>query len=352
MSELPSKPERHTRHTRHTGHTATNLQVSGLPADFAGALATTGPMIFVLLLRDRSGHRCQSRVMHPLLSPLLAADDPFALPPITWQAAGVGVAVLVGGWLLARAVGWLTRVVLQWRGRSVSASVMFSWLARWLVLLLVFAAAITVVFPSVKPVNALGGIGVLSIAAGIAFQTVLGNMFAGIIILARDQFRVQDQVAVRDVAGTVTGISLTSTAVRTFDGRLVLIPNSVVHSEIVTVQTGFEHVRSTVQVDIDDSADLNAAITVAESAMASLTSVLSEPPPQALLQEVGSATVRMDLRFWSGARQMETKLAQHEVIGVVLNRLKEAGVKTGADVLVVEGGPQLLEVMRAAREST
>jgi len=289
--------------------------------------------------------------MHLLIFPLLAANDQFALPAVTWEGAGVGVIVLAGGWLVARVVGWLTRLVLQWRGRSASASAMFSNLARWLVLLLALAAAATVVFPSVKPVNALGGIGVLSIAAGIAFQTVLGNMFAGIIILARDKFRVNDQVAVRDVAGTVTGVSLTSTAVRTFDGRLVLIPNSVVHSEIVTVQTGFENVRSTVRVDIADSADLDAAITVAESAMSSLTSVLSEPPPQALLQEVGSATVRMDLRFWSGARQMETKLAQHEVIGVVLNKLKEAGVKTGADVLVVEGGPQLLDVIRQPRES-
>lgn len=281
----------------------------------------------------------------------VAAEDQI-LPPVTWQGIVIGVAVLVGGWLVAHAVGWLTRLFLRWRGKSASASAMFSSLARWLVLLLAFAAALTIVFPSVKPVNALGGIGVLSIAAGIAFQTVLGNMFAGIIILARDKFRVNDQIAVRDVAGTVTGVSLTSTTVRTFDGRLVLIPNSVVHSEIVTVQTGFEHVRSTVSVDIDDSADLGAAITVAEAAMASLASVLSEPAPQALLQEVGSATVRMDLRFWSGARQMETKLAQHEVVGAVLNQLRAAGVSTSADVLVVEGGPKLLQTMRERPDSS
>ena len=80
--------------------------------------------------------------------------------------------------------------------------------------------------------------------------------------------------------------------------------------------------------------------------MGSVPSVLDEPRPQALLQEVGSATVRMDLRFWSEARQMETKLAQHEVIAAVLDQLKEAGIKTGADVLVVEGGPQLLDAVK------
>ncbi|GAB2859447.1 mechanosensitive ion channel family protein [Nocardioides pacificus] len=280
-----------------------------------------------------------------------APEDALQLPPITWEGVGLGLVALLAGYLLARLAGWLTHRILLWRGRSPSASTMFSALTRWLVLLLSFAAALTVIFPSVRPVNALGGIGVLSIAAGIAFQTVLGNMFAGIVILARDKFRVDDQIAVRDVAGTVTGVTLTSTAVRTYDGRLVLIPNSVVHSEIVTVQTGYEQVRSTIGLDIDDSADLGQAVRTAYEAMVGVPAVAAEPPPQALLQEVGSATVRMDLRFWSGARQMETKLAQHEVVGAVLRALAEAGVKTGADVVVVEGGPRLLAAVGGGESS-
>ena len=272
------------------------------------------------------------------------------LPQVTWSSVALGVVVLVSGYVAGRLVGWAAGRLLLWRGRSPSASAMFSALARWLVVLLAFAAAVTVVFPSVRPVNALGGIGVLSIAAGIAFQTVLGNMFAGIVILARDTFRVGDQIAVGDVAGTVTGVSLTTTTVRTFDGRLVHIPNALVHSESVTVQTGFEEVRSTVSLEIADSADLDLAVTVAEAAMVGVEQVLASPPPQALLQEVGSATIRMDLRFWSGARQMETKVAQHEVIRSVLRSLSEAEVKTGSDVLVVEAGPELSKSLRSSQE--
>lgn len=229
---------------------------------------------------------------------------------------------------------------------------MFGTLAQSLVVVLAIAAALTLVFPSVKPVNALGGIGILSIAAGIAFQTVLGNMFAGIVILARDIFRVGDQIAVEDVAGTVLEINLTSTSVRTFDGRKALIPNSVIHSEVVTVQTGFEHVRSTISLDIDDQADFEVAARVAEGAMRQVPAVLDDPAPQALLQGVGSATVRMDLRFWSGARQMETRVAQHHVIVAVLRELADAGVVTGSDVLVVEGGPALLSALRASDDGS
>jgi small conductance mechanosensitive channel len=276
----------------------------------------------------------------------LLANEALELPSVTWESLALGLAILLGGWIVGRLVRVATRGFLSWRGRSPSASRMFGALAEGAVVVLAFAAAVTVVFPSVRPVNALGGIGIVSIAAGIAFQTVLGNMFAGIVILARDVFRVGDQIAVEDTAGTVTEINLTSTVVHTFDGRLVLIPNALVHSEIVTVQTGYEQVRSSIAVDIDDSADLDLAVRVAEQAMTQAPEVAADPAPQALLHEVGSATVKMDLRFWSGARQMETRRAQHEVIRAVLASLRQAGVKTGSDVLVVEGGPQLLEAVR------
>lgn len=273
--------------------------------------------------------------------PAISTED-LELPQVTTEGVLIGLGLLVVGWLLSRLVRMATHAFLSWRGRSPSASGMFAALSQWVVLILAFAAAMTVIFPSVKPVNALGGIGVLSIAAGIAFQTVLGNMFAGIVILARDVFRVDDQIAVGDTAGTVTAINLTSTVVRTYDGRLVLIPNSIIHSEIVTVQTGYEQVRNTIAVDIDDAADLDLAVEVAERAMASAPDVLLDPAPQALLQHVGSATVRMDLRFWSGARQMDTRRAQHQVIRAVLDALRETGVKTGSDVLVVDAAPRLL----------
>jgi small conductance mechanosensitive channel len=88
------------------------------------------------------------------------------------------------------------------------------------------------------------------------------------------------------------------------------------------------------------------AVLVVEQAMAEAPEVAAEPAPQALLHEIGTATVRMELRFWSGARQMETRKAQHEVIRGVLAALREAEVKTGSDVVVVEGGPALVAAVR------
>lgn len=285
------------------------------------------------------------------LLPLAEPEPTLQLPDVTWESVGLGLAVLATGVVVGRLLRALVGRLMRWRGRSPSASALFASLTGWGVVVLSLAAAVTVVFPSVRPVNALGGLGILSIAAGIAFQTVLGNMFAGIVILARDKFRVGDQIAVQEVAGTVTDISLTATRIKSFDGRLLLVPNAVLHSEIVSVQTGFGQVRSTVSLDIDDGADLDLAVTVAERAMAGVADIADDPAPQALLEEVGSATVRMDLRFWSGARQMETRVAQHRVIRAVLRELADAGVRTGSDVLVLDAAPGLRKAISSTKSS-
>jgi small conductance mechanosensitive channel len=267
--------------------------------------------------------------------------DDLGLPPVTLDNVLLGLAVLVGGVAISFVIRLLVRALLRWRDASPSSRRVFGLVTQWVVVLLAFVSALTVTFPSVKPVNALGGLGIISIAAGIAFQTVLGNMFAGLVILARDSFRVGDQIEVEGVTGTVTKIQLSNTAVRTFDGRKVLVPNATLHGQLVTVQTGYEEVRSTVTVEIDDQADLRRAHDVAVQAMREVATVVDEPAPQALLSAIGSATVTLELRFWSGARQMETRQAQNDVIVAVLAALREAGVATGSDVLVLDAAPRL-----------
>lgn len=268
---------------------------------------------------------------------------------ITWQGALLALQVFAVGVVVSLVVRWVVQRVLRWRGRGPSSAVVFSRVAQWLVLFVAFSAALTVVFPSVKPVDILGGVTIVSIAAGIAFQTVLGNMFAGLVILGRDRFRVDDQIAFGAIRGTVTSIGLTSTVMRTFDGRLVVVPNTVLHSEVVTVQTGFERIRSTVAIALDETTDLEHARQVALETMAAVRGVLQEPAPEAWLSEVGAATVTLELRFWTGSLQLETVEARHAVISAVLGAFATRGVRTGSDAVVIEPGPVLRREMELLR---
>ncbi|MGB3859381.1 MAG: mechanosensitive ion channel family protein [Ornithinimicrobium sp.] len=278
-------------------------------------------------------------------SGLTPAAQPINVPDVTGQALAVGVGTLLAFVVVGWVARWMVVGLLTWRKRGPSAVSVFGLLAQWLVILLGVGVALTIVFPSVRPVDVLGGLGVISIAAGIAFQTVLGNMFAGIMILSRGRFRVGDQIGVREVRGTVTSISLNSTTVRTFDGRQVLIPNQIMHSDMVTVQTGYERVRTSVEVQIDDAADPARARRIAIEAMQSVPAVSGDPLPQALLTTLDKGALTLELRFWSGARQLETREAQDAVIEAVLSAFVETGVRLADEIQTVEAGPDLLAAL-------
>ena len=268
------------------------------------------------------------------------------LPPVTWGGVLVGLAALATGVVLSVIVRVVVRRLLIWRGRGPSSATVFGRLTGWVLVFLGAAAALTIIFPSVKPVNILGGVGVISIAAGIAFQTVLGNMFAGLVILGRDTYRVNDQIEVtadERVRGTITKMALTSTTVRTFDGRLVLLPNSLLHSKAVTVQTGYERIRSSITLQVADRCDIEEARRLALGAMHALPQVHSDPAPQALLTAVGSGSITMELRFYSGSTQLESNEARHAVISAVVPALREAGIAFSGDATEVEPGPWLRE---------
>jgi small-conductance mechanosensitive channel len=172
-------------------------------------------------------------------------------------------------------------------------------------------------------------------------------MFAGLVLLSRQALNVGDQVDVDGVRGTITAMALTATTVRTFDGRQVLIPNGTMHSSVVVVQTGYETVRTSVRLDLDDTTDLSAARTVALTAMADLAEVATQPEPEALLVEVGTGTIGLELRFWSGARQLETLEARDAVISATIAAFRRHGVRTGTRVQVVEAAESLQRALDA-----
>src|SRR5260221_2766304 len=67
--------------------------------------------------------------------------------------------------------------------------------------------------------------GVGSLAIGLAFQDLLRNVLAGIFLLIERPFRICDLITVGDQTGSVQTIQLRTTALRTPDRKLAILPN-------------------------------------------------------------------------------------------------------------------------------
>lgn len=73
-------------------------------------------------------------------------------------------------------------------------------------------------------------LGVISLAFSLSLQSIITNVFSGILVLMTKPFSVGDFVEVAGVSGTVKSIKLLRTTLITPDNKIELIPNSDIES--------------------------------------------------------------------------------------------------------------------------
>ncbi len=98
----------------------------------------------------------------------------------------------------------------------------------------------------------LASAGIAGVAIGLAAQTIVKDVFNGILILVEGQFNVGNTVKLAGLSGIVESMSLRKTTVRDSDGTLYFIPNS----QITTVANqSIDFSVATVNVSVDFSSN-------------------------------------------------------------------------------------------------
>lgn len=82
----------------------------------------------------------------------------------------------------------------------------------------------------------IAGLGIGGLALALAAQDAVKNIFGGIMIFVDKPFKINDRVQIHGYDGTVEEVGLRSTRIRTLEGRLVTMPNSLfVDNEVTNV---------------------------------------------------------------------------------------------------------------------
>ncbi len=95
------------------------------------------------------------------------------------------------------------------------------------------------------------GLGLGGVALGFALKDIISNFVSGLLILLTHTFEIGDQIVVGETEGTVEQIEVRVTHIRTYDGRLVLVPNGEVFTSRVTNNTVSPLRRASVFVYLD-----------------------------------------------------------------------------------------------------
>jgi small-conductance mechanosensitive channel len=98
-----------------------------------------------------------------------------------------------------------------------------------------FLITLSVVAPSFKAGDLIKFLGIGSVAVGFAFQNILQNFLAGILILLQEPFGPGDWISVTGIEGSVDDIQPRATIITTKEGHRVVIPNAVLFTNPVAV---------------------------------------------------------------------------------------------------------------------
>jgi small-conductance mechanosensitive channel len=223
---------------------------------------------------------------------------------------------------------WATR-----RGRENLGDVLGGFL-KAVVIALGLLLAITIVLPTLNPGDLVAGLGIGSVAIGFAFKDILQNWLAGLLILLRQPFRPGDQIIINAFEGTVDHIETRVTAIRTYDGRMALIPNSNVYTEAVTVNTAFDKRRSYYDVGIGYGDDISKAKEAILKAVGTVQGVERDPQPDVLVADLAASWITLRLRWGTESRRTDVVLVSSHVVEAVKAALDEEGVDMPFETIV------------------
>ena len=127
------------------------------------------------------------------------------------------------------------RRILQRRQRRQNLAVLLGQLAYLTVTIFGFLVAFSIVAPSFSASDLIKMLGIGSVAIGFAFQNILQNFLAGILLLLQEPFVLGDWISTAGLEGKVEDIQTRATIITTPDGHRIIIPNAVLFTNPVVV---------------------------------------------------------------------------------------------------------------------
>ncbi|WP_115513105.1 MULTISPECIES: mechanosensitive ion channel family protein [Xanthomonas] len=254
------------------------------------------------------------------------AEPAFNWAKIPWAqyALNWGVALLivvVGMWLAKQLSQWLHRALTRARIEitltNFLRNVMYA-----LLLVLVFVSALSQI--GVPPTSLIAVLGAAGLAVGLALKDSLSNIAAGVMLIVLRPMRDGDHVAIAGQEGIVDEIRIFQTRLRTFDERMITLPNSTITTAPIINYSTLPNRRLEVTVGVGYQDDLKKAQQLLLQIAKDNPNVLDSPAPFVQVTNLGESTV--DLMLFAYATNGNFGAAKSSTLEQIRNQLLENGL--------------------------
>ena len=267
--------------------------------------------------------------------------------PLIGMALGVLLAIAFLGYLIA-GLGrlWHRIAPNSFLAELIASAIRFGFTIVGLVIALDMIGA-TALLGAV-----LGGAGVIGIALGFAMRDTIENYVASLLLSLRQPFRANDWVQIDTYEGRVIRLTSRATVLMTLDGNHLRIPNGQVFKAVIVNFTRNPQRRFHFDLGVDADDDARAARQLGRDTLAGLEFVLSDPPPEARIIEVGDSNVVIRFLGWVDQRDTDWWKAQSQAIPAVKGALEDAGFGLPEPIYRLRFDPRSATVPFAAEAAT
>lgn len=242
----------------------------------------------------------------------------------TWGLKLLAAAVIfvAGRWLARRLSTALDRVMTR-ANVDITLSSFLRNIAYAVMLVLVIMTALTAV--GVPTTSMFAILGAAGLAVGLALKDSLSNIASGVMLIVLRPFRTGDHVVAAGQEGTVLEIRVFQTRLRSFDHRVIILPNSEITTKPIINFSALPLRRLEVAVGVGYSDDLQKARRLLLQIAREETLVLDEPPPLVRVNNLGESSVELVLHAFTRnddygeARSRVIEAVHDELIGNGLN---------------------------------
>ncbi len=254
----------------------------------------------------------------------------FLKPDSLWGALIYLVIFVLAASLVSRVFRAAVHASMTRRGHldrtTISFLQQFGSVLIWVVALILYAHLI----PMLRSMgNALlAGAGVVSVVIGLAAQSTLGNLVAGISIAIYRPFRLGDTLQVTAPTGTDIGvvelISLGYTTLRAPDGHFIVLPNAIAASQVtINLNTTYAPWPMTITIRLNRDADIDAARQLVRSTAADIAGEAAVVG--CFLTKIDAAAITLELKF-KAADAAGRDTLRSKVLAALPRRFAEAKI--------------------------
>jgi small-conductance mechanosensitive channel len=139
---------------------------------------------------------------------------------------------------------------------------------------------------------------VLTAVIGLAAQSTLKDIFAGIALQVDAPFKQGDWIDLGFARGIVLSLRLMSTRLSTIDGAQIVIPNSRITSDGMRRFRPFDPIGHSFEIALDFTFPARRAIQLLEDVLVKHPRTLKQPHPQAWVSRYSEAGLIYQVQYW------------------------------------------------------